>query len=278
LLAATLEKKSDARTVATVVLIFAIFLGSLFLHLRLMGFLLWCASYLFFSFLVFLVSVINHNHRHCATFHSDAYNKTFNLIISFCMGAPSTRLHMVHLLNHHRYYRDERDWTNYATTAAGTGYKRIFHYILTGAMRIKSRRNELLGEDAGLDHLLLQERRTLVCGILVAFIINPPVVAFLWLPAWLTGLTLLFVSNLFNHDQCELGSKYDHSRDFLNRFENYLIFNNGYHTMHHLRPALHWSELPEAHAQTVAGKKQERTIENSFFVYCFKEITRRGPR
>ena len=33
---------------------------------------------------------------------------------------------------------------------------------------------------------------------------------------------------------------------------NALLFNNGYHTVHHLKPGVHWSQTPELHAQHVA--------------------------
>jgi fatty acid desaturase len=33
---------------------------------------------------------------------------------------------------------------------------------------------------------------------------------------------------------------------------NALVFHNGFHTVHHERPGLHWSALPEAHAKIAA--------------------------
>jgi len=30
---------------------------------------------------------------------------------------------------------------------------------------------------------------------------------------------------------------------------NALLFNNGYHTVHHFKPGVHWSQLPALHKQ-----------------------------
>ncbi|PZP52430.1 MAG: hypothetical protein DI598_00575, partial [Pseudopedobacter saltans] len=43
--------------------------------------------------------------------------------------------------------------------------------------------------------------------------------------------------------------KYNHSRNFVSKFTNFMMFNNGLHTVHHNKASLHWSLLPEAHAQ-----------------------------
>src|SRR5207248_11772882 len=55
--------------------------------------------------------------------------------------------------------------------------------------------------------------------------------------------------NHVQHDGCDPDSTYNHSRNFVGRWLNWWVFNNGYHTAHHLRPGLHWSQLPALHAE-----------------------------
>jgi beta-carotene hydroxylase len=59
-------------------------------------------------------------------------------------------------------------------------------------------------------------------------------------------------------------SKYNNSRNFLG--VNLFLFNNGYHTAHHERASMHWSETPKMHAQIV-DKIDPALIENSFWAY-----------
>ena len=36
---------------------------------------------------------------------------------------------------------------------------------------------------------------------------------------------------------------YNGARNFVGPVINYLTFNNGYHTIHHMYPTMHWSRL-----------------------------------
>jgi len=55
--------------------------------------------------------------------------------------------------------------------------------------------------------------------------------------------------NYLQHIETDSFSEWNHSRNFLSWMLNALLFNNGYHTVHHLKPGVHWSELPRLHAE-----------------------------
>lgn len=40
------------------------------------------------------------------------------------------------------------------------------------------------------------------------------------------------------HDGCDENSKYNFSRNFVGKWFNFLLFNNGYHTIHHMSPGM----------------------------------------
>ena len=62
----------------------------------------------------------------------------------------------------------------------------------------------------------------------------------------------LFTIQVFNyvqHIEVDTGSEWNHSRNFVSPVLNTLLFNNGYHTVHHDKPGVHWSQTPALHAQ-----------------------------
>ena len=67
----------------------------------------------------------------------------------------------------------------------------------------------------------------------------------------LSFISCIIGINLLQHQDCDVASKFDHSRNVTGRLTNWLLLNNGFHTAHHLRPALHWSRLPEFHRHHV---------------------------
>jgi fatty acid desaturase len=68
---------------------------------------------------------------------------------------------------------------------------------------------------------------------------------------------------------CDPWSEVDHSRNFVSKFGNWLVFNAGYHAAHHDKPGLHWSLLPAAHAE-IAARIDPSLNQPSIFAFCFK--------
>ncbi len=67
-------------------------------------------------------------------------------------------------------------------------------------------------------------------------------------PGALRRWSMIFI-NYIQHVHCDPWSEHNHSRNFVSKLGNFLVFNNGYHTAHHESAGLHWSKLPAAHAK-----------------------------
>ena len=66
--------------------------------------------------------------------------------------------------------------------------------------------------------------------------------------AMFANWSMIFI-NYIQHVHADPWSEYNHSRNFVGKASNWLVFNNGFHTAHHESAGLHWSKLPEAHAK-----------------------------
>lgn len=82
------------------------------------------------------------------------------------------------------------------------------------------------------------------------------------LPAALAP-SLMQLTNYLQHVHCDPESSDDHSRNFVGSLTSWLVFNAGYHTVHHERPSAHWSRYPELHrarAERIHPSLNQRTI------------------
>jgi len=78
--------------------------------------------------------------------------------------------------------------------------------------------------------------------------------------------------NLLQHDGCEMSSntgvgKYNSARNFTGSFLNWWCLNNGYHMVHHLSPAMHWSTLKEIHEKDVKPNMHPSLSNESILRY-----------
>jgi len=218
---------------------------------------------------VFTATLINHNHRHLSMFYQPWANRILNYVLTIAMGAPSTRLHSVHMLNHHKSYRTTDDWSHYSLAGNGVGIRRTINYYINATLS--------MGRNRGSLQMAPEDRRQLL--IEYAFF-------FLWVAGWLTfdfvaaaivlaaayigGQFILLIANLINHDHCDLSSPFNLARTFDARWENWLFLNHGFHAVHHRRASLHWSKLRQVHEYHFRDKSDPDLQHSSFLVYFLR--------
>jgi fatty acid desaturase len=78
--------------------------------------------------------------------------------------------------------------------------------------------------------------------------------------------------NLIQHDGCDTSSEWNHSRNFVGRAFNWVMCNNGYHTIHHNRAGLHWSVLAEAHEREAMPRIRAGLDEPSMLLYLARRF------
>jgi fatty acid desaturase len=84
--------------------------------------------------------------------------------------------------------------------------------------------------------------------------------------------------NFVQHDGCDGEHPYNHSRNFKGALLNWFTFNNGFHGMHHMRPGLHWSLLPEAHEKELAPHIHPALDRQALLPYLFQAYVWPGTR
>jgi len=137
---------------------------------------------------------------------------------------------------------------------------------------------------------------------------NPMYTKWLMETIWLTGVTVclfyndwlrallvwdlphrvgqfgIITMNLLQHDGCDVSDEsynktnYDCARNFLGPVINLVIFNNGYHTIHHLYPQLHWYDLPKEHEKQVKPKINPALDEPCMRSYFYRAYINPGIR
>jgi hypothetical protein len=84
--------------------------------------------------------------------------------------------------------------------------------------------------------------------------------------------------NFVQHDGCDEDHPYNHSRNFVGRWFNWLTFNNGFHGMHHVQPGLHWSLLAKAHAERLHPFIHPALEQRSLALYLLRTFILPGKR
>jgi beta-carotene hydroxylase len=90
----------------------------------------------------------------------------------------------------------------------------------------------------------------------------------LGVPVIFSSWSMMF-TNYVQHVGCDPRSPDNHSRNFVSPIMNWLVFQAGYHTVHHEHATTHWSRYPALHAERAIGidpSLNERTILG----YCLK--------
>lgn len=198
------------------------------------------------------VCAFNHHHQHVSTFHRPWANRLLEFMYALQTGVSSQAWVLHHSLGHHLNYldqqKDESRWLRddgsrmgeweYALVTTLTAYPRAW---AVGARHPRQRKLFLV---MGL----------LTAALMVGLVVLRPfngLVQFVFVPFGMLFGTALATYN--HHSNRDTADHFVACNNIIQRFYNVFTGNLGYHTAHHYRPGMHWSQLPKLHAE-IAGK------------------------
>lgn len=271
-----LHHRADRRQIAIVAVYWAL-LGSMY-------FVPACRNVVFLvlaCYFSFLNAVVIHNHLHKGIFKSRALNRAFRCVLSFGNLYPASANIASHNLVHHQFDDDgQLDWADPRHVSFRWHLLNLIHFpnvagpnTFRGVSRwAKTTRQRDFRRQYGLELVF-------AFGLTGALLLRDPwtTIFFVLIPQ-LWGARGILRINLIQHDGCDIASEWNHSRNFVGRFFNWIMCNNGYHTIHHNRAGLHWSVLAEAHRKECVGRIHPSLDEPSMTWYLLRTFVLRVRR
>jgi fatty acid desaturase len=221
----------------------------------------------------FLTAVVNHNNLHQGMFHSKRANSVFRLVLSFGALYPVSANIPAHNLVHHHFDDDgQPDWADPKIVRFRYNLLNLLHFPnVAGPVTFAGvgRYNALYGKR--------ELRRQNALESLVAFGLTGALLVhdfwttlFFVVVPQLWGARSFLRINIIQHEGCDTTTDWNHSRNFTGRLFNWWMLNNGYHTIHHNRAGLHWTELARAHEKEVVPRIDPALDEPSMILYLLR--------
>jgi beta-carotene hydroxylase len=223
-------------------------------------------------FMAVATAVIAHNHNHLPIWRSKPINAITDYWITLFYGFPAFAWIPTHNQNHHALNNKEGDYTITYRLSEENNLLTLLSYPSISSYHQQKAIGGYLKEQYKIDrgwfyHCVAQY--VVLIGFLVAtFIIDWQKALFFILIPQQFALFSIMIFNYVQHVHADEESDYNHSRNFVG-FLNKMLFNNGYHTVHHLRAGVHWSLSPESHAK-VAHLIDPSLNERSFWWYIIR--------
>lgn len=244
-------------------------------------------------YLAYAAGVLAHNHNHVRVFSNKRMNELYSAFLSFFYGYPTFAWIPTHNDNHHRYRNGAGDasatWRYGKEGTAWSAFSFFFASAAAQAPLIGAYLRRARARSGKLYAWLLAQYVIVYGGHAAALAVSIHLhgaklgtlvyLSALGIPAGLALWGLMF-TNYVQHERLDPSSKWDHSRNFVSPWMNFFVFDNGFHTVHHEKAALHWSRAREEH-EKIAWRMDPRVNEQSIFGYALREYVLggfRGPR
>lgn len=241
-------------------------------------------------FFSFFCAVATHNTVHSPVFKRRWQNRIFQVVLTLTYGHPVSAFVPGHNLSHHKHTQTPRDVMRTSKVRFRWNLLNGLFFLVKVAPAIMKGEAEYFRAmkvrlPAWYRQLMIEY--TTLYGLYAALIVLDCVTTASYIP-W-RFLCFVFIPhkyaawgivtmNLIQHDGCDPKDKYNHSRNFVGRLVNYFTFNNGFHSIHHEHPALHWSLTPEAHRKEYGPHIHPALEQKSLLTYLFRTFLWPGKR
>lgn len=229
---------------------------------------------LLLCFTAFQGAVQTHNAIHRPIFKNRWLNKLYQVVLTLIYGHPVSSYVPGHNLSHHKHTQSQRDVMR--TTKARFSYNlfNLMFFVLRVAPDIMKADATYAKEMRTRHPRWYKQMRlelfvlwTLNIGLL--FLDWQKAIVFWFIPHFFAQWGII-TTNLLQHDGCDEDSEWNHSRNFVGPVFNFFLFNNGFHTIHHMRPGLHWSLTKEEHNKVVAPHIHKELDQPSMFLFIWR--------
>ena len=228
--------------------------------------------YTWFLFMSVAVAVMTHNHNHLPMWRSKVLNVLTDWWLTVFYGFPIFAWIPTHNKNHHRFNnREGDDSITYRVSEKNNFLTLVSYPTISGYYQQKAIANYLKDMKANNKEkfwVSISQYIILVLWIAAALIIDwEKALLFVIIPQQVSLFSVL-IFNYVQHVHADEESEWNHSRNFTG-FLNFLLFNNGYHTIHHQKAGLHWNKVPVAHKE-IEKNIDPILLERSFWWYIFR--------
>ncbi len=230
----------------------------------------------------FLGAVATHNTVHSPVFKNRTLNRIFQVVLTLVYGHPVSAYVPGHNLSHHKHTQTRRD-------VMRTTKVRFRWNLLNGLLFMPSVARDILTADMRYFKAMHRRNPPWFRQMTLEFVVFFAAMGALLLLDWQKFILYILIPhqyaawgivtmNLLQHDGCDQDSDYNHSRNFVGKLVNWWTYNNGYHTIHHMEPGLHWSLLPEEHAKRVKPYIHPNLDQASLLGYLWRTFGWPGER
>ncbi len=251
-------------------LFMAITTGLLILNWSLESF-LW-TPFLLACFMPMTVYVMTHNHNHLPMWRSKVMNAFQDYWLTLFYGFPTFAWIPTHNENHHKFVNKAGDDTiTYRISEKNNLFTLLSYPLVSSKHQMPAifRFLKKTGRERPLRCVFyLSEIILLAAFVGTAFYWNwKKALLYIVIPHQI-GLNAVLIINYIQHVHADELSEWNHSRNFVGDFANWFMMNNGYHTIHHEKPSIHWSTAKAEH--DVIADKIDAELKVPLSAYLFK--------
>lgn len=193
-----------------------------------------------------IISAWNHHHQHTRTFHSTVMNRLLETSFAFHTGVTANLWVLHHVLGHHHNFldqqKDESRWQRKDGSTMG-----LLEYSVSVAATAYWRGYQVGKCYPKVQKVFLWHTAMVFTFVAAALIYKPVAGIFIFVLPMICSLLFTAAVTYEHHVGLETQNEFEASYNVMNPLYNKLFGNLGYHTAHHHKQGVHWSELPALH-------------------------------
>lgn len=189
-----------------------------------------------------------HMHAHRPLFLGPKANRVVDVLCGFPSFLSATEMRAVHVQNHHKFDDGPDDVTS--TLTRERGLRALWYWARYGVIVKRYTIQKVFASGASTMWRRRRSAVTIDLGLVVGaavtltFLFPGRMLLAYWVPFVLTQLTTGYFAWL-THAPARGLEGASSSINTVGNVLNFFIFNQGYHSIHHRYPGIHWTEIPD---------------------------------